>query len=92
MFLRGAFLQFKFYCAADLRRLPLGAAAERQKNVEMTAREVNFIITGAFHPDAAAMRFDDAARERQSQPRAAALKAVPARRAFLQVARLTDGV
>ena len=43
--------------------------------MELAAGEVHFIIAGAFHPDVAAMGFDDALRESQSQPGTAAFKA-----------------
>ncbi len=69
--------------------IPAGIV-ERQDHVEITAREVDFVIALALHPDPPAVRLDDALRERQSQPGAAALETGLAGGMLGEVARLVE--
>ena len=58
--------------------------------MELAAREIDFIVAGALHPDAPAMRFDNAFGERQSQPCAAAFETGFAGGVLAQLAGLVE--
>ena len=56
----------------------------------MTTRRIDLIVAGTFHPDAPAVRLDNAFRERQSQARAASLEAALAGGVFSQFTGLIE--
>lgn len=55
-------------------RACIAASIGRESYVDRCTRICRFVITGAFQPDSSAVGVDDAARNRQSQPRTATLK------------------
>ena len=63
---------------------------KRQDDVELTAGEIDFIITRAFNPDASTMRLDNTFGESQSQTSAAAFEACLAGGMFPQLTGLIE--